>query len=103
MPHDRARLETALRELQAELETLSGLDPQVRARLEHTIEEIHAELEEADEAEETEEAEQITSRSASESSFAERLSETARHFEESHPNLAGMVGSVIDALARMGI
>jgi hypothetical protein len=103
MPHDRARLEIALRQLQAELETLSGLDPQVRARLEHTIEEIQAELEEADEAEEPDELADTPTHPAGESSFAERLSETARHFEDTHPNLAGMVGSVIDALARMGI
>jgi hypothetical protein len=33
----------------------------------------------------------------------ERLSEAARHFEDSHPNLSGTIGGVIDAIGRMGI
>ena len=101
MSHDRARLETALRHLQTELHSLEGIDPQVRERLEHTIAEIQMQLDEP-----AAEAEVPTSQSApvaADATLTERLSETARHFEETHPNLAGMVGSVIDALARMGI
>jgi hypothetical protein len=98
MPSDRARLETALRQLQEELHALAEIDPQVRERLERTIEEIHAELEGA--AVESPVEEHSTPVNAS---LADRLTETARNFEDTHPNLAGMVGSVIDALARMGI
>ena len=36
-------------------------------------------------------------------SLVTRLTESARNFEESHPTLFGAVGSVIDALSRMGI
>lgn len=36
-------------------------------------------------------------------SVVSRLGEAARNFEETHPNLSGAVGSVIDALSRMGI
>lgn len=101
MSHDRARLETALNQLQIELHALEGVDPQVRQRLERTIEDIQRELREpvADAAltEPTAETEKHPG------SFADRLTDAARHFEETHPNLAGMVGSVIDALARMGI
>ena len=36
-------------------------------------------------------------------SVVERLTEAAKHFDEEHPTLAGMIGSVIDTLGRMGI
>ena len=36
-------------------------------------------------------------------SLARRLADGARHFENSHPTLFGSVGSVVDALSRMGI
>lgn len=36
-------------------------------------------------------------------SLVKRLTESARSFEETHPTLFGAVGSVIDALSRMGI
>lgn len=36
-------------------------------------------------------------------SLVQRLGDAARSFEETHPTLSGAVGSVIDALSRMGI
>jgi hypothetical protein len=36
-------------------------------------------------------------------SIAQRLATAEHEFEATHPTLAGIVGSVIDALARMGI
>lgn len=36
-------------------------------------------------------------------SLVQRLGDAARNFEETHPTLSGAVGSVIDALSRMGI
>ena len=38
-----------------------------------------------------------------EESIVQRLAAAERHFEQTHPTLAGVLGSVIDALARMGI
>ncbi|MBW2373943.1 MAG: DUF4404 family protein, partial [Deltaproteobacteria bacterium] len=38
-----------------------------------------------------------------ESSLADRLSELAQGFEESHPTLSETVGRVVDALANLGI
>ncbi len=36
-------------------------------------------------------------------SIVKRLGEAAQQFEDSHPTLFGSVGSVVDALSRMGI
>jgi hypothetical protein len=90
MSHDRERLEQALQDLRAELDELGNVDPQVRQRLERTLAELNAVLEE-------------TSFREPEPGVAQRLADAARHFEETHPTLAGTIGSVIDALGRMGI
>ena len=70
------------------------LDPAFRQRLESTLEELRAAL-----------AQQEYSESSTneEPPLVQRLAESARHFEETHPNLSGMIGSIIDALGRMGI
>ena len=36
-------------------------------------------------------------------SLAARLADAEREFEATHPTLSGIVGSIIDALGRMGI
>jgi Domain of unknown function (DUF4404) len=41
--------------------------------------------------------------SGDEESIIERLSAAERHFEQTHPTLAGIVGSIVNALSRMGI
>jgi hypothetical protein len=38
-----------------------------------------------------------------EETIVDRLSAAQRHFEQTHPTIAGIVGSVINALSRMGI
>lgn len=94
MSHDRERLERKLAELQAELDELTNVDPQLRQRLEQTLQELQ---------------DSIATASPSgggldpHPGLGQRLTESARHFEETHPNLSGMIGSVIDALGRMGI
>ncbi len=84
------RLHLALADLQAELDELGPVEPQLRQRLEGTLADLRTALDQSDAAD-------------AHPGFAQRLTETARHFEETHPNLAGMIGSVIDALGRMGI
>lgn len=91
MTTDRERLQKALEELEAELQQLENVAPEFRQRLEHTLDELRQSL---DEGEET---------SSEEKGFVHRLTESARHFEETHPNLSGMIGSIIDTLGRMGI
>jgi uncharacterized protein DUF4404 len=94
MSPDRGRLDQALRELRAELDDLSNIDPQLRQRLERTVADLEQALAETTPAGST---------AARQSGLAQRLTEMARHFEETHPTLSGTLGSVIDALARMGI
>jgi hypothetical protein len=78
--------------LHEELSSLDTADEQVRDELRRTVEEIQAALAAPPPPSERKEA-----------SFVDRLTHAARHFEETHPNLAGMIGSVIDTLGRMGI
>ncbi|HVC94661.1 MAG TPA: DUF4404 family protein [Pirellulales bacterium] len=42
-------------------------------------------------------------RERSSDSIVKRLGDAAQQFEDSHPTLFGSVGSVVDALSRMGI
>lgn len=44
-----------------------------------------------------------SSRSGQRESLVARLGDAAREFEDTHPTLAGTIGSVIDALGQMGI
>ncbi len=88
------RLRETLEELRAELRAEISLDAQLRARLEHTVEEIQTALDRAGPGA------KITADGAS---LTERLSESARHFEATHPDLAAALGRVIDALAALGI
>ena len=90
MSADRDQLQRKLVLLQAELNEQSNVDPQFRQRLEGTLAELRELL-----------AEPAAPRH--QPSLVQTLTESARHFEETHPNLAGMIGSVIDALGRMGI
>ena len=97
MSHDTAELKATLEQLSQQLADAEELAPAVRQRLEQALADVRAALDTqstaADEAAEEEEEE----------SLIEQLSETARHIEESHPTLFGTLGSVIDALSRMGI
>lgn len=88
MNQDRDRLERALAELDAELAELGSVDPPLRQRLERTLADLRTALKDTPQ---------------SQPGVVQRLSESARNFEETHPNLSGMIGSVIDALGRMGI
>ena len=91
MPDDRQRLRETVEKLQAQLKEAQSLDPKVAACLRETIADIQASL--AGERR----------KPSGGRSLADRLSEVALDFEASHPTLAGTVGSIIDALARMGI
>jgi hypothetical protein len=90
MSADRDQLQRRLIQLQTELDEQTNVDPEFRQRLEGTLAELRELL-----------AEPAPPRQ--QHSLVQTLTESARHFEETHPNLAGMIGSVIDALARMGI
>lgn len=92
MPARTEKLRETLRELHAELETQGSLDPELRALLESTVGDIQNALDGEGARE-----------SGDSPSVGDRLAETARHFEASHPTLAAALGRVIDALAALGI
>ncbi len=95
--HDR--LHADLAELQRQLEAASSIDPTSRALIERVIADVAPIL--ASENAST----SIVARAAPSrrGSLAARLSQAAKQFEVTHPTLAGTLGSVIDALAQMGI
>ncbi|MBI3465221.1 MAG: DUF4404 family protein [Planctomycetes bacterium] len=87
-------LRDTLNQLHQQLEAAPDIDPEMRALLAVTVQDIHARLEGGADTE---------SDSEPPESIPDRLSEAIGHFEGSHPTLAGTLGSIIDALSRMGI
>lgn len=93
------KLHAALEELETAVQSQAAVDPQTRERLERAISDIRAALNNLP-------PDAPTAGSSSESeedSLTGQLAGVAREFEATHPTLSGMVGSVIDALAQMGI
>ena len=91
MTADSDKLHAALDQLHKQLEEAESLDPESVAQLVAAMEEIQATLQKQDRAE------------GSQQGLIDRLSESARSFEESHPTISGMVSRVIDMLGQMGI
>ena len=92
MTEERRALLSTLDELHAELEAADDVSPEVETKLREAMDNIRRVLDANDvEAQETSPA------------VAGGLSDAAKDFESSHPTLSSMVGSVIDALGRMGI
>ncbi|MDZ4782236.1 MAG: DUF4404 family protein [Planctomycetia bacterium] len=91
---DLAKLKQTLGELHAELERLDPADANVRTMLSEALEEIQSTLRHQQAGGVPE---------PSNIALPSRLTTAAREFEETHPQLSGLLGSVIDALSRMGI
>jgi hypothetical protein len=85
------KLKETLQELRSQLDELRQRDPHVAAHLEATIAEAQAALAGP------------PKHAAAHKSIVERLSDAVRDYEASHPSLAGNLGSIIDALGRMGV
>ena len=90
MPERIEKLRTTVTELEAELASLTELDDSTRALLEEAVSELQATLSKPPAEIEPQ-------------SLTERLQESAKAFESSHPTLFGIVSRTIDALAQMGI
>jgi hypothetical protein len=84
------KLRSTLDELRSQLAALRQRDPRVADHLEATIAEAQAALGKP-------------SGSSEHASIVKRLSDAVRQYEATHPGLAGNLGSIIDALGRMGI
>ena len=89
------KLKATLAQLHTELEQIEGAGPEGRELLRGVLTDIQAALEAPSGGPQTTPAEQA--------SIRDRLTAAAQQFEESHPTLSGMVGSLIDALGRMGV
>ncbi|MBX3412344.1 MAG: DUF4404 family protein [Pirellulales bacterium] len=89
------KLRATLADLRTQLDEVDALDPEARALLNSTLEEIHATLERRGAG--------GSASSEEQESLVQGLRDAVDRFEGSHPTLAGAVGSVIDALGRMGI
>ncbi len=83
------QLQRALDDLQAHLDEMRQLDPNVARHLDTTIERAKGVLA----GEEPAEPHRVS----------QQLSDAIQHYEASHPTLAGNLRSVIDALAQIGI
>jgi hypothetical protein len=94
MGEDRQRLRQSLEDLRLQLATADLPDQATRLRLEQTIVEIESALGPG---------QALVPVRPVNSSLVRRLSDATDEFEASHPTLSGAIGSVIDALSRMGI
>ncbi len=84
-----AQLRATLSELHEELKEIDQLDDQTREMLTNTANELDEVLgEEASEQRQT---------------LSQQLSDVAQEFEDSHPQLTRLLGSIVDALAQLGI
>lgn len=119
MTEHRERLRATLDELHAELANVGEINPEAREHLTQTLDEIQQALARtqtappgtarpqapADEppTDADRPGEPGLAHASQRESLIEQLGQSARHFEESHPTLSGIIGSLIDALGRMGI
>ncbi|HEX5105103.1 MAG TPA: DUF4404 family protein [Pirellulaceae bacterium] len=90
MPDRHEKLRATLHELEAELRELDSLDDETRQLLAEAALEITTALTKGEKSEQTQQVE---------GSLRERLEE----FEASHPQLAMIVGRLIDGLGQLGI
>lgn len=91
MTLDRQQLLETLDQLHNQLEEADNLDPESAAHLRATMVEIQQALDEQSlEADHQE-------------TLIDRLRESARHFEETHPRLSVTLGSLVDTLGQIGI
>lgn len=100
MPDELNNLRTTLAELHRQLEAARNLDADSRAMLRQVMADIDQALARGDEDRQTPPAEGLP---PSRGSLGRRLADAAGGFESTHPMLSGAIGSVVDALAQMGI
>lgn len=90
------KLRATLDDLHAQLASMNEVEPAAQALLKSAVSDLRQKLDEQG-------APASSAEFGESASIVDRLHEAARHFEESHPTLTGAIGSVIDALGRMGI
>jgi len=88
----KRQLEQSLQQMRKELERAQTLNVSVRQDLLSIVEDIESAIRDSDEL-----------RQEQGQPLRERLRDSVRRFEESHPTLTMIVGQVLDDLGRMGI
>ena len=88
----KEHLNDLLQELHKELESTDAVDSENRALLAGLVADIGEVLGRSDPGE-----------PGTEESLSERLLESAREFEDSHPRLVSAIGRVADALSKSGV
>lgn len=88
----KRQLEQSLQQMRTELERAQTLNVSVRQDLLSIVEDIESAIRDSDEL-----------RQVQGQPLRERLKDSVRRFEESHPTLTMIVGQVLDDLGRMGI
>jgi hypothetical protein len=101
MADESNNLRETLARLHDQLRGAPNVNPETRTALQDLLAEIRGLLETGS----THDASAAggTSRAKQHESIVTRLGTAEREFEATHPTLAGIVGSIIDALGRMGI
>lgn len=98
MTQENPNLRETLSEVHQQLAAAEHVDPEVRELMRQVLADIDRLLVRSSAS-----SAAVSGSPSETDSLVRRLSETARHFEESHPTLFGAVGSAVDALSRMGI
>jgi hypothetical protein len=102
MAENFEQLQATLVELHDQLANTRQITPELRALLAGLATDIERIL--ADQAAgRPPSAAPASSRVGQRESLIARLSDAAREFEGTHPNLSGTIGSIIDALGQMGV
>lgn len=95
MSEERKKLKATVDQLHTELGSMENVDEEIRQLLQGTMEDIHLILDQDRQPE--------ADAGSQHASVVKRLSAAARHYEDQHPTLSGILGSMIDTLSNMGI
>ena len=101
MAENQPPLQSTLADLQRQLTETRELTPELRASLAALVVDIQRTLSASAAGGAATSA--LPVKAGQHDSLVARLSEAAREFEDTHPTLSGTIGSIIDALAGMGI
>ena len=98
---DAEKLRSTIDQLHAELADMDVVDEEAKQLLQSAVSDIHTALEQGEPPGAPSPAAEPEAPESH--SIVGRLSEAARRYEDSHPTLSGIIGSIIDTLGRMGI
>ena len=98
MPDELQNLRATLAELHRQLEAARSLDTDAEAMMRQVMADLDQALARSGAA-----GQRPVNEDARRGSLVRRLTDAARGFESTHPTLSGAIGSVADALSRIGI